>query len=109
MSTRESYRPKDYARAAADIIALLPRERAMEVYDFARFLQAQESQPPKPQENAAEWLNDTEEQMAAEDAAWEATYRQHRDEFLALRETAQAEIDARKTRPMFDEHGELES
>jgi hypothetical protein len=109
MSTREAYRPKDYARAAADIIALLPRERAMEVYDFARFLQAQESQPPKPKENADDWLNDTEEQMAAEDLAWEGTYRRHRDEFLALRESAQAEIDARKTRPMFDEHGELES
>ena len=72
-------------------------------------LQAQESRPPKPQENADEWLNDTEEQMAAEDAAWEATYRHHQDEFLALRETAQAEIDAHKTRPMFDEHGNLES
>ena len=109
MSTRETYRPKDYARATADIIVLLPQERAMEVYDFARFLQTQESRPPKPQENIDEWLNDTEEQMAAEDAAWEATYRHHQDEFLALRETAQAEIDAHKTRPMFDEHGNLES
>ena len=109
MSTEEAYRPKDYARAAADIIAILPRERAMEVYDFACFLQAKESRPPKPQENADEWLNDTEEQMAAEDAAWEATYRHHQDEFLALRETAQAEIDAHQTRPMFDEHGNLES
>lgn len=109
MSSREADRPKDHARAAADIMALLPRERAMEVYDFARFLQAQESHPPKPQENADEWLNDTEEQMAAEDAAWEATYSRHRDEFLALREIAQAEIDAGKTRPMFDEHGEPES
>jgi hypothetical protein len=109
MSTREAYRPKDYARAVANIMALLPRERAMEVYDFARFLQAQESQPPKPQENADEWLNDTEEQMAAEDVAWEATYRRHRDEFLALRESAEAEIHARETHPMFDEHGELAS
>ena len=109
MLTEEAYRPKDYARAAADIIAILPRERAMEVYDFACFLQAKESRPPKPQENADEWLNDTEEQMVAEDAAWEATYRHHQDEFLALRETAQAEIDAHKTRPMFDEHGNLES
>jgi len=109
MSTRETYRPKDYARATADIIALLPRERAMEVYDFARFLQAHEAQPPKPQENADEWLNDTEEQMAAEDAAWETTYGRHQGEFLALRETAQAEIDAHQTHPMFDEHGNLES
>lgn len=79
----------------------------MEVYDFARFLQAQESRLPAPREDADEWLNDTEEQMAAEDAAWEATYRRHRAEFLALRETAQAESDAGETRPMFDEHGEL--
>ena len=66
----------------------------MAVYDFACFLQAKESRPPKPQENADEWLNDTEEKMVAEDAAWEATYRDHQDEFLALRETAQAEIAA---------------
>ena len=109
MSTREAYRPKDYARAAADIIALLPRERAMEVYDFARFLQAQEAQPPKPQENADEWLNDTEEQMAAEDACLGGDLQTTPGRVPWLRETAQAEIDARKMRPMFDEHGELES
>ena len=107
MSAREAYRPKDYARAAADIIALLPRERAMEVYDFARFLQAQESQSLKRAEQSDDWLYDTEEQLAAEDAVWEASYERHRNKFLALREIAQAEIDTGKTRPMFDEHGEL--
>jgi hypothetical protein len=107
MLTREAYRPKDYARAAADIIALLPRERAMEVYDFARFLQAQESQSPKPAEQSDDWLYDTEEQLKAEDTVWETSYERHQNKFLALRELAQAEIDAGKTRPMFDEHGKL--
>ena len=38
--------------------------------------------------------------MKAEDTvAWEGTYRRHRDEFLALREFAQAEIDARQNAP----------
>jgi hypothetical protein len=49
-------------------------------------------------------LYDTEEQSAAEDAIWEATYERRRDEFLTLREKAQAEIQAGKTRPMFDEN-----
>jgi hypothetical protein len=79
----------------------------MAVYDFACFLQAKESQSLKPAEQSDDWLFDTEEQLAAEDAIWETSYERHQNKFLALRETAQAEIIAGKTRPMFDEHGEL--
>ena len=109
MSTRETYRPKDYRGPPW---TSLPYFRGSVQWKYTTSLASckrRKSQPPKPQENADEWLNDTEEQMAAEDVAWETTYRRHRDEFLALRETAQAEIDARQTRPMFDEHGNLES
>ena len=49
----------------------------------------------------------TEEQMQAEDALWDAAYARHRDEFAALAEAAQAEIEAGATQPMFDEHGEF--
>ncbi len=54
-----------------------------------------------------DWLNDTEEQMQAEDALWDAAYARHRDKFDALGQAAQAEIEAGATRPMFDEHGEF--
>jgi len=53
------------------------------------------------------WLNDTEEQLQAEDALWEATYARHRDQFAALAEATQAEIAAGVTQPMFDEHGKF--
>jgi len=45
-------------------------------------------------EGPDDWLNDSEEQMQAEDAAWEEVYNRHKDKFLTLRATARAEIDA---------------
>jgi hypothetical protein len=53
------------------------------------------------------WLNDTEEQMQAEDTLWESAFARHRDKFAALAEAARAEVEASTTQPMFDEHGEL--
>ena len=52
-----------------------------------------------------DWLEDSEEQLQAEDAVWEATYARHRDKFHVLAEEARAEIAAGDTRPMFREHG----
>ncbi len=85
----------------------LPREYSVLNYDFARFLQARKARPAPIAEDADEWLNDSEEQMQAEDAAREAAYARHKDEFLTLRETARAEIDAGATEEMFDANGDL--
>jgi hypothetical protein len=38
--------------------------------------------------DADEWLNDSEEQMQAEDAVWEAAYARHKDKFLTLRDNS---------------------
>jgi len=88
----------------------MPVERAAQVYDFVCFLQIR---PVHPQlvdydddDNDA-WLNDTEEQMQAEDALWDATYTRHRDKFAALVEVAHTEIGMDITQPLFDEQGEL--
>ena len=105
MLTKESRRSQDYARATAAIIKAMPIERAAQVYDFARFLQAQPAGPSPIAEDPDAWLNDSEEQMQAEDAAWDAAYARHREKFASLRETAHGEIEAGATQPLFDEHG----
>ncbi len=96
---------RDYARAIAELVATLPPERAAQVYDFARFLQSQAIQPPPAEED--DWLNDTEAEMQAEDAQWQAFYERNRAELLRLRERALGEIAAGETRPLFDEDGDI--
>ncbi len=54
-----------------------------------------------------DWLNDSEEQLQAEDALWDVAYARHGDKFAALAQAARDEIAAGATRPMFDEHGEF--
>jgi len=50
------------------------------------------------------WLNDSEAEMQAEDARWEATYARHPDQFAALAAAARAEIARGTTQPMFEGH-----
>ena len=99
----------DYAQAIAELVATMPIERAAQVYDFARFLQAPPVPPPLVDKGDDDWLSDSEEQMQAEDALWDAAYARHRDQFAALAEAARAEIVAGTTQPMFDENGEFTS
>ncbi|HNT76352.1 MAG TPA: hypothetical protein PKH77_15160 [Anaerolineae bacterium] len=94
-----------YAQAIATLVEKMPPARAAEVYDFALFLSDKPVPTPIADEND-DWLNDSEEQMQAEDAAWEKTYTQHRERFNVLADAARAEIAAGKTQPMFDEKGE---
>jgi hypothetical protein len=85
-------RSRDYAQVVAELVASLPPDRAAQVYDFARFLQAQPAPPDAPHVEEDDWLNDTEAEMQAEDARWQAAYDQHRAEFRQLRERALREI-----------------
>ena len=56
----------------------------MEVYDFARFMQAQESRSLKRgRADGDDWLYDTEDQLAAEDVGLVVSYERHRNKFLA--------------------------
>jgi hypothetical protein len=101
MRITAAHQPSDFARAIAEIVAVMPVERASQVYDFARFLQNQAAR------EAEDWLDDSEEEMLAEDAHWDQAYRQRRDQFAALRDTARTEIEAGTTLPMFDDEGEV--
>ena len=99
--------PIDYTRAIAELVDKMPVERAAQVYDFACFLQSQSARIEPGGQDGDDWLNDTEEQMRAEDALWDEAYARHHNEFAALAEAARAEIRTNMTQPMFDEHGEL--
>lgn len=94
----------DYARAVAELVEKMPVERAAQVYDFARFVKLQQAHAIPPGEDD-EWLEDSEEQMQAEDALWETTYARHHDKFHVLAEEARAEITAGTTQPMSRQRG----
>ena len=98
---------RDYARAIAELVATLPPERAAQAYDFARFLQTQSATPQPLPVGEDDWLNDSEAEMQAEDAQWQAIYDQHHPEFLRLRERAASEIASDETQPLFDDRGNI--
>lgn len=106
MHAHAATRSNEIAQAVAELVAGLPLDRAAQVYDFARFLQAQPLSAAGVT-NDLPWLDDSEAQMQAEDEIWEATYTRHRDRFRALKEAALDEINADATHPMFDESGEF--
>lgn len=91
----------DYAKAIAGLVGRMSLERAVQVYKFARFLQSQPTYPPPIALDDEDWLNDSEEDMQAEDVLWEATYARHQEQFTALAATARAEIVSGTTQPMF--------
>jgi hypothetical protein len=97
MTASETIQSQDYAQAVAAIIAVMPPERAEQVYEFARFLQARKAAPSPIGEEIDDWRNDSEDQMQAEDAIWDAAYARHKDNFPALRETARAVSEAGAT------------
>jgi hypothetical protein len=105
MSTQSTERSHAYAEAVAEVVAVLPPARAAQVYDFARFLQAQSTAPLPAPDDDDDWLNDPEEQLLAEDAHWAAFYEQRADQFLQLRDSARREIASGETQPLFDEDG----
>jgi hypothetical protein len=107
MQTEQQPQPVDYAKAIATLVAQMSLERAAQVYDFVRFLQHQPTHPSFPVLAEADWLDDTEEQLQAEDALWEEMQARHRTQFSALAAAARAEIDAGTTQPMFTPNGDL--
>jgi flagellum-specific peptidoglycan hydrolase FlgJ len=101
MQTQVATRSTDYAQAIAELVAGMSVQRAAQVYDFACFLQT------RPERDDDDWLNDSEQQMQAEDALWDEANARHSDKFAALAQAAREEIAAGATQPMFDEHKEF--
>jgi hypothetical protein len=80
---------------------LHPR-RAIQVLDFARWLQ---TQPLLDEMLEAE---PTSVQLADEEAAWEIAYLANRDEFRAMAQQALQELDAGETWELTVEQGKLQ-
>ncbi len=96
----------DFAQAIAELVAKMPIERAAQAYDFVRFLQTLPTHTSLVEDDN-DWLNDSEEQMRAEDALWDGVYARHSAKFNTLAEAARAEITAGVTKPMFSDRGEI--
>lgn len=104
MQTQLQPQPTDYAKAVAGLVAQMPLERAVQVYEFVRFLQNQPSFPPPIVDDEGDWLNDSEEEMQKEDKAWEEMRTHQREKFSLLTKNAQDEIAAGSTQPMFTQN-----
>lgn len=107
MPTGQQLQSVDYANAVAALIADMSPERAAQVYDFVRFLQRQPAYPSPIISAEDDWLDDSEDQMQAEDVVWEAAQVRHHDKFASLTAAARTEIDAGTTKPLFTKNGEL--
>lgn len=97
MATKIQQTQTDLVKAIADIATTMPLARTMQLYQFARFLQTH----PLPTE-------ETFEEIATDEALWDRQFAATSDDKLvALITAVETEINAGKTLPMFDEHGEL--
>jgi hypothetical protein len=97
----------DYAREIAKLVATMPVERAAQVYDFARFLKSAQADTSSPISEEDDWLNDSPEQIAVEDVAWDAAYARNRDKIRAAAKEATEDYRTGKTDELFDEHGNV--
>ncbi|MCX6050815.1 MAG: hypothetical protein NT075_37475 [Chloroflexi bacterium] len=100
MPTELHPQPADYAKPIAAVVAQMPLERAAQVYDSVRFLQSHPAYPPSITDEDDDWLNDSEEQMQAEDELWNAAQARHQDQFAALAAVARTQIDEDMHRPV---------
>ena len=108
MEAQTLVQPIDYAQALAKLVTKMPASQVAQVYDFACFLQTRPmSIAPQLVLDEDDWLNDSSEELQAEDALWDAALSRHHEKFTALKEAAMAEIEAGTTEPMFNQQGEF--
>jgi hypothetical protein len=87
----------DLVKAIAEIARSMPWARTAQLYEFALFLESH----PLPAE-------ETLEAIAADEAQWDAQFSATDDRKLSkLVAYVEAEINAGKTSPMFDENGKF--
>jgi hypothetical protein len=86
--------PARLERALIDVIKTLPPRRAVEVLDFARWLQTQLA----PDEELSDGAAPVE--MELEEQAWEQFYLANRDDFRAMAHQALVDLDAGETLEM---------
>lgn len=58
-------------------------------------------------EKSDDWLNDSPEQLAQDDAEWDAAFAHNRDKMREMASAATKEYEAGETTPLFNDKGEL--
>ncbi len=94
MTSQLTRQPTAVELALLDVVKTLPRRRAMQVLDFARWLQTQTTSNEEGNDEV------TPAEMEQEEKAWEQTYLANRDDFRAMAHQALADLDAGETLEM---------
>ena len=92
MTIQSARQPATLELALIDVVRTLHPHRAVQVLDFARWLQTQ----PVPDEA----LSERAAQMEIDERAWEQTYLANRDDFRAMARQALVDLDAGETLEM---------
>ncbi len=99
--------PIDYEGAIATLIRDLPTDGSATLRFAALFT----GRIPIWVESPLQKMGTTmlsEEDLAAEDVAWEKSLALHADRFAALKAQAKADVEAKKAVPMFGKHDEYD-
>lgn len=103
MTTQSARQPAPLELALIDVVRALPSGRALQVLDFARWLQTQLSPDEEMDGKAAQAAIEQEEK------AWEQTYNANRDDFRAMARQALADLDAGETLKMVIADGKVKA
>ena len=103
MTTQSAQLPASLERTLLDVVRALPSGRALQVLDFARWLQTQLS----PEEN--EVGKSAQAEMEQEEKAWEQMYNANRDDFRAMARQALADLDTGETLEMVIADGKMKA
>ena len=94
MTIQPARQPVTLERALIDVLRTLPPRRAMQVLDFARWLQTQLAPDEEVSDSAAPV------EMELEEKAWQQIYLANRDDFRAMAHQALVDLDAGETLEM---------
>lgn len=95
--------PITYEQTLINILRTLPIERMAQVLDYARYIQAQAHEDFSLLDE-----NETEEEILADEAHWDAHFAATQDGLSKMAEKVRAEIKAGQSRPMvFTPNGEI--
>ena len=108
MLTQVVAQSTDYAQAIAALVAQLPVEQAMQVYDFVLDLQLRGVDATSDKAISKRLQRNVEQiEMEHEEKAWERAYTANRDAFRAMAQQALSDLDAGETLELVIENGKI--
>ena len=95
MAKQAPLQPSAHEQSLIDIVRTLPIERVIQVLDYARYIQSQAIEDFRFLDE-----DETEEEILADEAHWEAQFAATQDGLNKMAEQVRAEIRAGRTTPM---------